>query len=151
MGRAIVGVVVGLIVSWVVVFAGLTAAYMGLGVEKVYKPGVYEVSSTWILVSIVVGLAGALIAGVTCAKIAKATKPAFVLALVMFVLGLVMVFMEMQKDHTPQPRLAEATMFEAMEKTTQPVWVAMLNPVIGSVGVIAGAFVALGGMPKKQG
>lgn len=149
MGRAIAGVVVGLIVSWVVVFVGLTAAFFALGLEKIYKPGVYEVSTTWILVSIVVGLAAALIAGVTCAKIANATKPAFVLALVMFVLGIGMVFVEMGKDHTPQPRTGDAQMFDAMSKTTQPVWVAMLNPVIGAVGVIAGAFVAMGGSQKK--
>ena len=46
MGRAILSVIVGYVVMFLVVFVGLTGAYLLLGQERAFKPGVYDVTVT---------------------------------------------------------------------------------------------------------
>jgi len=144
MRRAITGIVVGLAASWAIRIFGLTVAYLALGANKAFYVGTFDVSPTWILTSIVVGLAAALIAGLTCTKLANATKPTLVMALFIFVFGLGAVFFEMATIQASIPRTADVGMIEALKRMATPVWISMMYPVVSVVGVIAGMFVASG-------
>ena len=85
MGRAILGVIVGYIVMAGAVLGSVAAAWMVMGPDRAYKPGVWEVSTAWIIMMVVVGLIAAMIGGAVCAAIAaKGSKAAMVLAGLVF-------------------------------------------------------------------
>ena len=46
--KSIVGIIVGYLVMACVAFAAYTAAYLGLGVERVFEPDSYALSGVWI-------------------------------------------------------------------------------------------------------
>ncbi len=139
MGRIIAGVVVGYVVMFVVVFSTFTVAYVVLAADGAFKPGSYEVSSAWIVVSFVLGLAAAAVGGYVCAVIAPRTKAALGLAAVVVGLGLLMALPVLMATPENTPRTADVPNMEAMMKAQQPAWVAILNPIVGAVGVLIGA------------
>jgi hypothetical protein len=143
MVRAILGVIFGYVVMVAVVFGALTAAWFGMGIDRVFEPGGYDASRTWLIVALAVGFVAAIAGGVICAVVAKRGSAApSVLAGLVLVLGLAMAAFTMTqkgKGEPPPPRTAETTMFEAMQHAKEPTWVSFLNPVIGVIGVWTGA------------
>lgn len=140
MGRAIAGVIVGYIVMFVVMFAVFTGAYLGLGADKAFNPGTYDVSTLWIAIMVAVNLVAALAGGLVCAAVAGRCKPGYVLAGLVLVLGLALsypVLAGTQAD--PGPRTAGVPNMEAMMKAKTQVWLAVLCPVVGAVGTVIGA------------
>jgi hypothetical protein len=140
MGRAIAGVIVGYIVMFAVMFAVFAGAYLGLGADKAFNPGTYEVSTLWIAIMVAVNLVAALAGGLVCAAIAGRCKPGLVLAGIVLVLGLAMsypVLAGTQPD--PGPRTASVPNMEAMMKAKTPKWLVVLCPVVGAVGALVGA------------
>ena len=152
--RAILGVIVGYIAMVAIVFICLTVAYMALGADKVYEPMLYDVSMTWIIVSLVVGLVASIVGGLVCALIGKGTRAPIALVVVVIALGGVGVAFEAAKERPaiPPARGGDVTMFEAMQHTRQPLWVAIANPIVGVVGVLIGAGLVKGkgGMPAPH-
>jgi hypothetical protein len=139
MGRAIAGVIVGYVGMAGVVFVLFTLAYLALGASGSFKPDSYDVSTTWVLVSIVVGLLAGVAGGYVCALISKLPKPPLVLALIVLVLGVLSGIPVLLDQSEPGPRTGEVSNFEAMTKAKQPAWIVMLNPILGVVGVLLGA------------
>ena len=142
MGRAILGVIVGYIVMVGVVFGAFSVAWMVMGPDGAYKDGVWDVSTAWIIMMIVVGLVAAMIGGAVCAAIAaKGSKAAMVLAGLLLVFGLTLAGFAMlaPEEAMPTVREGEVKMFEAMENTPDPTAMLFGNPVIGLVGVLLGA------------
>jgi hypothetical protein len=140
--RAIAGVVVGYAVMFVVVFGSFTAAYLAMGTDRAFKPGSYDVSMTWLVASIVLGLAAAVAGGLTCAIIAqRGSRAPVVLAALLLVLGLAMAVPSLKAGGTePQePRTAAVGNFEAMANAKTPAFAAVLNPFVGAAGVLLGA------------
>jgi hypothetical protein len=140
MMRAGASVVLGYVVMFVVVFATFTLAYLVLGPEGSFQPGSYEVSGAWIIVSIVLSIAAAVLGGLACAVVAKSPTPPKVLAGIVLVLGLIMAVPVLtQSDVEQKARSGEVGNLEAMQNAAQPGWIALLNPVLGAVGVLVGA------------
>ncbi|UCC84847.1 MAG: hypothetical protein JSW46_07995 [Gemmatimonadota bacterium] len=139
MGRAIGSVVVGYVVMAVVIMISFTLAWLALGADGSFEPGTYEVSAVCIVMSIVVGLLAAMLGGFVCSAVAKRATPPKVLAAIVLVLGLGLAIPELSGDQVPAERPAEVSMTEANTNAEQPVWLALLNPLIGAVGVLAGA------------
>lgn len=141
MGRSILAVVVGYVVMFVVVFLTFSGAYLAMGADLAFQPGSYEPSTQWVVTSFVLGFLAALAGGCTAVWIARKITPAYVLAGVVLLLGLAVAgAMSMRPpDLRPTVRTGDVPNLEAMQNARQPLWVALLNPFLGAVGVVIGA------------
>ena len=142
MWRAILGVIVGYLVMAGAVFGSIAAAWMVLGPDRAYKEGLWEISTTWMIMMFVVGLIAAIIGGAVCAAIAaEGSKAAMVLAGLVLVFGLVIAGFHMLSPDEAQPTVREddVTIFEATKNAKEPMIGLIANPIIGCVGVIIGA------------
>jgi hypothetical protein len=143
MGRIIGSVVAGYVVMFVTVFLLMTAAWLVMGAKGAFEPGSWQITFAWIGVSVVVSLAAAFAGGRTCAAIAKDPRgPTYLMGLV-FVLGVVFAIPVLTAAPDAMsalgPRPEELPMMDAMSRAQQPVWIALLNPVLGVAGVWLGA------------
>lgn len=79
-----------------------------------------------------------MVGGLACSLIApRGSKATIVLAGLIIVLGLLgalPILMNTMPD--PGPRAGDVPNMEAMMKAKQPVWVAVMNPLIGAAGVM---------------
>jgi hypothetical protein len=138
MFKSIVGVVVGYLVMFFVAFAAYTAAYLGLGTDRVFEADTYALSGTWIGLVIAITFIAGLIGGLTCAAISKSRTTGLVFALIVLVLGLVFHLPNIMKDHTPVARTGDVSNLEVMRKAQPPAWLYILNPVLAGVAVFMG-------------
>ncbi len=141
MGRAIAAVIVGYVLMFIIVFVSFSVAFLAMGVDSAFRPGSYDVSGLWIVVSIVLGFIAAVIGGLVCAAIAKGGNASKALAAVVLVLGLIFAVPAITKsdEAPPAARTENVGPVEAMQQAQQPVWIALLNPLLGAVGVLVGA------------
>ncbi len=139
--KAIVAIVVGYLSMAVTVFVSFTAAYLIMGPDRAYKPGSYDVSTLWLASSIVLGFFAAIIGGLVCALVAgRGSKVPMILAGLALVLGLILAIgVIMAPEAAPEVRPPDVGLLEAMSKSKQPGFAAVLNAFIGAVGVIIGA------------
>jgi hypothetical protein len=70
--------------------------------------------------------------------IAKDARGPKWLAVLVLVLGLAFAIPVLQQAPVTEPRTASVGNMEAMGKARQPPWAALLNPVIGVIGVLVG-------------
>ncbi|MYI84851.1 MAG: hypothetical protein F4058_05875 [Rhodothermaceae bacterium] len=136
----LLAVVVGYLVMAIGIGVVFSAAYMVMGAEGAYQPDSWDVSSAWVIMSIIVGVCVALVAGKVCYLIARnhtATK--YLIALVL-VLGVVSaITMMVGGGGGDEVRDFAPSVLEATEKSVQPVWLSWLNPLIGAAGVAVGS------------
>lgn len=134
-------VVAGYIVMFVLVFVTFSAAYLAMGAEGAFKTGSYEVTALWLAVSFVLSFIAALGGGFVCAAIAQNPKATLALAGLVLVLGLLLAIpvLTSQDNGAPQIRDSSVGNLQAMQYAKQPAWVAVLNPILGAVGVMLGA------------
>jgi peptidoglycan/LPS O-acetylase OafA/YrhL len=146
MVRTIVGIIVGYITMFVLVFVVFTCVFLLMGTEWSFKPNSFDASNSWIAMALVANLIIGIAGGLVCALIAKGGKAPLILALVVFVLGLVLAIAAVRAHDAPtnQVRSGTVTQVEAMQKAREPLWVPFTFPVIGAVGVL------IGGKLKKQ-
>ena len=138
MGRAIGGAVLGYITMVVVIFLGLTAAWYVLGADNAFRAGVYDVSMTWVAVSIIVGIIAALAGGRVSRIVAKTITGPRILAALVIVLGILSAIPGFTMDPASPVRDNALPMFDAIAQARTPVWVLILNPIIGAVGALIG-------------
>jgi hypothetical protein len=112
-----------------------------LGAEGAFLPGSYEVSATWLVISFVLGLIAAVLGGYVCASIAKNSRAPIILAGIVLVLGLLLAIpvLTTPGEAGLQARDGNVGNLEAMQKARQPGWVAIVNPIVGAIGVMIGA------------
>ena len=142
MGRTIGSVVAGYVTMFVLVFILFSAAYLLLGAGGSFATGSWDVSWAWIAVSIVVGIAAAIAGGWVCAAIAKDGRAPRALAIAVVVLGLLMALPVLLGTGEPAAVAARpetVALVEAMQNAKQPLWIALLNPLLGAIGVMIGA------------
>ena len=147
MARTIVAVIVGYITMFVLVFATFTCVFLLMGTEWSFKPNSFDASNRWIVMSLAANLIIGIIGGLVCAIIAKGGKAPTILALVVFVLGLLLAIPSLmaQRANASLVRTGAVTQTEAMQKAREPIWVPFTFPIIGAVGVL------IGGKLKKKG
>ena len=143
--RSILGAIAGYVILVLVIFLLFTVAYLALGADGAFNPGGYDVSMTWIVVSFVLGFIAAVIAGYLAAIIGSGSTAVKILAGIILVLGIVSAVSVSMTPASADPRTAETPNLEAMTKAQTPLWVALLNPVIGIAGVLVG-----GGLRKER-
>jgi hypothetical protein len=137
--RAIGSVILGYLVMAVTVFVTFSIAYLLLGTEGAFKPGSYDVSLLWMVLSIALSFAAAVLGGFVCAAVAKTSTPPKVLAAIVLILGLALAVPALTQGDVSPPRSESLGNIEAMQNAQQPIWMALLNPLIGAAGVLVGA------------
>jgi hypothetical protein len=138
--RAIGGTVVGYLVMVVLVMATFTGLYFAMGADGAFRKGSYVPSLPWILLTFVLSLGAAVAGGWVSVAVGKSIKSATILATVVFALGMAVAVMTLNEPPLENPvRLGDVSNLEAMQKAKEPTWVAFMNPIIGAVGVLAGA------------
>ena len=141
MVRSILGVVAGYLSMFVFIFLSFTLLYLLLGASGAFEPDTYEVSLVWIIISFVLSITAALIGGYVCVLISKNQKVALVLAGIVFILGIALAIPALMDadNEVHEMRKADVPNLEAMQNAKQPPLVALLNPIIGALGVFAGS------------
>ncbi len=141
MARKIIGVIVGYIAMTATIFITFTLLYFILGAEGSFQPGNYQVSTTWLILSTILGLIAAVIGGLVCVIIAKDRKIAIWLAGLVLVLGIIFSITGLNAPEAETNKVREGNVenMEAMQNAKQPPLALILNPIIGALGVIAGS------------
>lgn len=139
--RAILAVIISYVVMFVLAFIGFASAYLIVGPEVAFKPGIYEAATTWVGIAFVINIVDALIGGFVCALIAKGGKAPVALAIVVIALGLVVAFADLNKGkmNAGLVRTGQTPQLEAIQKAYWPVWVPFAFPFTGAIGVLIGA------------
>src|SRR5205807_9307087 len=83
-------VIVGYVAMLVLAFVGFTCAYLIVGQDGAFKPGLYEASSRWVAIAFVINIVVSVVGGFICARIAKSGRAPLGLAIVVVVLGIVL-------------------------------------------------------------
>jgi len=140
MMRMIIGVILGYVAMAAFVFITFSVTYMILETEGSFQPNSYEVSVSWIFASIVLGLAGAILGGLTSVSIGRSKGAPKILAGLVLVLGIAMAIPTFSTvDRQPLVRSGEVALMEAMQSAHQPSWLVFINPLIGAAGVLVGS------------
>ena len=140
MARAVVGVIVGYILMFLLNFAGFVTMYAIYGADKSFEPGLYQASTTWIASTFVLILITGLIAGLVCAAIARGGKAPLVLAIVVIALGLALAIPAMLKANVNSKlvRPADVPQMQAAQMAYYPLWCPFTFPLISAIGVFVG-------------
>lgn len=143
--RKILGVIVGYIVMVIFIMLTFSLVYILMGADRAYLPGTYDVSMLWIGVSAILGLIAAIIGGFVCKLISKSGMAIKVFAGLVIFFGVIIGVMQMISPKPDVVREGAVSNAEAMQKSRQPTWVAILNPVLGTIGILVG-----GGLRKSE-
>ena len=140
MARAIIGVIVGYVVMFILNFLGFVTLYAVIGPDQAFEPGRYLASNKWIAISFVIIFITGIIAGLVCAAIAKGGKAPFALAIVVIVLGLLLAIPAMMKAQANAKlvRGGNVPQMEAAQKAYWPTWTPFAFPIISAIGVLIG-------------
>jgi hypothetical protein len=137
--KSIVGIIVGYVVMALVAFALYTAAYFGLGVDRVFEPNSYAISGLWIGLMIAITVIAGILGGLTCAAISKSRTTGLIFAVIVFGLNLVMALLHIMKEQPPTVRAGDVPNLQAMQLAQPPNWFCILNPFLGGVSVLLGS------------
>lgn len=141
MVRFVAAIVIGYLVMLFVVFCMFALAYPLVGVDLLFQPGSYQAAAGWITLSLVFGMMAAMSAGQAATRIAPDTQAPMWLSAIVLVLGLLMaVPVVMSANYTRGgKRPANVSMSDVMAHAEQPLWAALLNPLVCAAGVLIGA------------
>lgn len=137
--RIIFGAILGyaaLAVSLSVLFA---VAWLAIGSDGAFLPSSYEISGTWTGINLVGGFIAALLGGFVCSKVGRDHRALRLLVAVIVVLGVINLFWGGGDGGT---RIGDVAMSEAAALAVQPLWLKLVNPVIGVVGIMFGGRMA---------
>src|SRR3954468_24850971 len=96
--KSIIAIVVSYVAMFVLFMAVFTGLYFLFGVERVFQPDSYAVSTLWITVTLIGALLGGMFGGFLCATISKSWRTCQVLALVVFLLALIQCVSALRKS-----------------------------------------------------
>ena len=134
-------IVLGYLAMIGAMFGIFTTAYPMVSVDRLFEPGSYQAAGGWIVLSLGISLVAAMIAGTLCARVAPATPAPLWLAAIVLVLGGLMAVPAVMNASSSRggARPPKITMSDAMAHAEQPLWVALLNPLVGAAGILIGA------------
>jgi hypothetical protein len=138
--RIVLAVIIGYLAIALTVFIGLTSAYIALGPEDVFLPGVYDLTTTWVVAAVGINLIAAIVGGIVCALIDRRKFAPLIFAAIVFILGIGFAIPTIASYDDESPARPEGiTMFDAMRDGRQPAWFAFSNPFVVGIGIILGA------------
>jgi hypothetical protein len=130
--------IVGYAAISVVFFAAFAGVYFTLGVERIFQSDSYEVSKLWLVLSAAISLGGSILGGYICAAISGSMRTCELFAAIVLIV-LVVFCIPKLRDPNPHVRAGDVDFADAMRLTQMPLWMHVLNPVLGAVGVLLGA------------
>ena len=141
MARSIIAVIASYVLMFVLTFIIFSGLYMVLRADGSFKPGTFESSNLWMGTAFGASFVIAVIAGLVCAAIARGGKAPLILAIVVFVLGLLLAIPSLvaKRTNAGLVRSGDVPMMEAMQKAQEPDWAPFALPFIGAAGVLIGA------------
>jgi hypothetical protein len=135
--RKLLGAVVGYIVHFFCVFLLFTGLSLVLGPDRLFLPGNYDPSMMWIIGALVLGFISAAIGGYVAALIGKSGAVKIMAGLVVLIGAIV--FVQLLRDNRAvETRTVALPVMEAMFKAREPLWVAVVNPLLVVIAVFAG-------------
>jgi hypothetical protein len=138
--KAFGGIVAGYIAMAIIITVVFIGAFLALGVERAFQPDSYEISTLWIAISMAISFGSAIVGGCVCAAISKSLRACQALAAIVVILGFLLCLPAIQRgEGGPNVRAGEVTSLEAMRLEVAPIWMHLLNPILGAVGVLLGA------------
>ncbi len=139
MVRPILAGVAGYVALVIFLFTAFSILFVTLGADGAFQEGTYEVSGTWLAITFAVGIIASLVGGLVASMISRNAKPALItLVAIILVLGSAGVVMGALASPTdvPTERGPKVSNTDAMKYARTPLWVAVLNPLIGVAGAI---------------
>lgn len=139
--KVIGSAVAGYVVMFISVMILMTLSWFILGADGAFKPGVWEVTGLWLFLMIASAAIAAVAGGYTASAISSDDRVPKVLIAVVVVMGVLSALPLIlgSVPTPPLPRPDELPMMEAMTNGIQPLWIALLNPLVGAAGVLAGS------------
>jgi hypothetical protein len=138
--RSVVAIIVSYVVMFVLFMAIFIGCYFALGIERVFQPDSYEVSTLWTILTLVIALLVTMFAGYLCAVISQNWRACQVFALIVFLLALWQCFSGMRRDSEgPNVRAGDVTYLEAIGHAVTPMWLHFVNPIVNGAGILLGA------------
>ena len=140
MARAIIGVIVGYVVMFILNFIGFVCLYAVIGPEQAFRPHLYLASNRWIAITAAIIFVTGAIAGLICAAIARGGKAPVALAVLVVVLGVLLAIPALAKAraNAGMARPAQITQMEAAQNAYWPNWAPFTFPFISAIGVLIG-------------
>lgn len=135
--RKILGAIAGYLVFSIFLFLLYTALYLVLGADKAFEAGRYDPTMVWTIPAFVLGTIAAIIGGFAAALIGRSGSVKIMAGLVVLIGALVIVMLAMSPK-ADEVRTGDVPNMEAMMKAKEPIWVAVVNPVLGVIGVFIG-------------
>jgi uncharacterized membrane protein YeaQ/YmgE (transglycosylase-associated protein family) len=135
--RSILGAIAGYIVFALALFILFSALYLVLGADRSFLPGNYDPSMTWTVSAFILGFVAAAIGGFVAAKIGRSGGVKIMAGLVVLI-GAIVVVMLVKENKAQEVRTGDVPNMEAMMKAREPLWVAVVNPILGVIGVFVG-------------
>src|SRR5690606_17969159 len=123
---------------FIIIAVSFTALQFGLGIERIFQPGVYDVTLAFMIPAIAISIIAAIIGGFVSASIARSAKAPVALAILVLILGIITAAMQLTAP-AAGARPADLTPFEAAQNARHPAWYAIALPIIGAAGVMVGA------------
>ena len=138
--KSIIAIIVSYVVGSLVFFALVTGLFFLLGVERVFEPDSYEVSSIWVALTLIVSLLGAMVTGYVCLSISHSWRTVQVLALLVLMFTSISCIVQMRRINPDAPniRAGDVDYFNAFKLGVPPRWLAFVNPIVGCMGVLIG-------------
>jgi hypothetical protein len=149
MQRACAGVIMGGVMTFMVAFLTYPAVYLALGPEVAFESDSYRPTQGWIACNIVIGFVAASVGGFACATIGQSPKAPFALALIVAALGLLAAVMVVDRPD-PGPRTDDLSRPTVLLNARHPMWFVLLNPVVGTVGILFGSRLRQPHQPPTQ-
>jgi len=133
----VLGAVAGYLAMAIFIMATFYAAFPILGMDRLFAPGTYDASAVWIALSFVLGLAGAFLGGWVASSVGGKSYAVHVLAGMVLLFGILSALAAPNQDEPRGgARGADATMTDAMNYARQPLWITLVNPLLGVAGVL---------------
>jgi uncharacterized membrane protein YeaQ/YmgE (transglycosylase-associated protein family) len=135
--RNILGAIAGYIVFAFALFLLFSGLYLVMGPDKAFMPAKYDPTMLWTISSFILGFVAAAIGGYAAALIGKSGAIKIMAALVVLI-GAIVVVMLIRENKPEEVRTGDVPNMEAMMKAREPVWVGVVNPILGVIGVFVG-------------
>jgi uncharacterized membrane protein YeaQ/YmgE (transglycosylase-associated protein family) len=137
MVRKILGGIAGYLVFAIGIFLLFSALYLAMGPDRAFLPAKYDPTMLWTVSAFILGFIASVIGGFVAALIGRSGAVKIMAGLVLLI-GAIVVVMLIRENKPEEVRTGDVPNMEAMMKAREPVWVGVVNPILGVIGVFVG-------------
>jgi hypothetical protein len=136
MFRIVSGVFLGYVAMFVFIAFGIIGLFLAFGTDRTFQAGSYEVTSLWLVGSLILSFIAAGVGGKVCGIITGRPAAVKTLAAAVLVLGVLSAVSADASRLTV--RTGDVSTREAIVNAKEPIWFELLLPIVAVVGVLAG-------------